>query len=208
VGGRSEACRVRCAGDRWGSRANGRLVVTLRGTLAGALALVVTVCASSHAAPPVVDMAEVRRLAREPVETILEGAPVGRVSDEDYRKAVNDSPRPVVVIFYANHDEKSRHLATLARYLALEFSQVITFYGYRVTAGAKVERETLGMLQKRYGVKQVPATLFYDNDRGKIELEKTDYSVPTLVEYRTPSLLFWKTYHQAIRDYIQKSILD
>jgi hypothetical protein len=57
-------------------------------------------------------------------------------------------------------------------------------------------------------VKQIPATLFYDNDRGKIELEKTDYSVPTMVEYRTPSLLFWRTYHQAIRDFIQKSILD
>ena len=153
-------------------------------------------------------MAEVRRLAREPVEKILEGVPVGRVTDQDYQKAVNDSPRPVVVIFYASHDEKSRHLATLARYLALEFSQVITFLGYRVTAGTTVGRETLTALQKQYGVKQVPATLFYDNDRGKIELEKAEYSVPTLAEYRTPSLLFWKTYHQAVRDYIQKSILD
>jgi hypothetical protein len=162
-----------------------------------------------HAAAPVtVDMAEVRRLAREPVETIFSGVPVGRIADADYRKAVHDSPRPVVVIFYANQDEKSRNLATLARYLALEFSQVITFYGYRVTAGATVERAALARLQTQYGVRQIPATLFYDNDRGKIELEKADYSVPALVEYRTPSLLFWRTYHQAIRDYIQKSILD
>jgi hypothetical protein len=29
-----------------------------------------------------------------------------------------------------------------------------------------------------------------------------------MLEYRTPSLLFWKTYHQAIREYIQKNILD
>jgi hypothetical protein len=176
--------------------------------LSGVVALGVTLCASSHAAPPAVDMAEVRHLAREPVETILSGAPVGRISDADYRKAVHDSPRPVVVVFYANQDEKSRNLATLVRYLALEFSQVITFYGYRVTAGATVERDALAALQKRYGVKQIPATLFYDNDRGRIELEKADYSVPTLAEYRTPSLLFWRTYHQAIRDYIQKSILD
>jgi hypothetical protein len=41
-----------------------------------------------------------------------------------------------------------------------------------------------------------------------MELERTDYSVPALVEYRTPSLFFWKTYHQAIREYIQKNILD
>jgi hypothetical protein len=27
-------------------------------------------------------------------------------------------------------------------------------------------------------------------------------------EYRTPGLLFWKTYHQAVREHIQKSILD
>jgi len=85
---------------------------------------------------------------------------------------------------------------------------VISFYGYRVATGATVERQALGTLQRQYGVKQIPATLFYDNDRGKIELEKTDYSVPTMVEYRTPSLLFWRTYHQAIRDFIQKSILD
>ena len=82
-------------------------------------------------------MAEVRRLAREPVETIFAGVPVGRISDADYRTAVHDSPRPVVVIFYANQDEKSRNLATLARYLALEFSQVITLHGIRVTAGSR-----------------------------------------------------------------------
>jgi hypothetical protein len=172
------------------------------------LGLTLGLAAAARATVPVVDMTEVRRLAREPVETILAGSPVTRISDKDYRTMVHDSPRPVVVIFYASQDEKSRNLATLARYLAVEFSQVITFYGYRVTAGASVERDALGALQKRYGVNRVPATLFYDNDRGKIELEKADYSVPTLAEYRTPSLLFFKTYHQAIRDYIQKSILD
>jgi hypothetical protein len=184
------------------------LTKTRRRALACLLGAAVWFTPAAHAAVPAVDMAEVRRLAREPVETIFTGAPLGPITDQDYRKLVQDSPRPVVVIFYASQDEKSRNLATLARYLALEFGQVITFYGYRVTAGATVGREALGALQKQYGVRQVPATLFYDNDRGKIELEKTDYSVPTTAEYRTPSLLFWRTYHQAIRDYIQKSILD
>jgi hypothetical protein len=171
-------------------------------------ALIAPAGAAAQAAAPAVDMADVRRLAREPVETIFAGAPVGPIAEADYRKVVHDSPRPVVVVFYASQDEKSRNLATLVRYLALEFSQVIAFYGYRVTAGTTVDRETLGALQGRYGVRQVPATLFYDNDRGRIELEKTDYSVPTVAEYRTPSLLFWRTYHQALRDYIRKSILD
>ena len=29
-----------------------------------------------------------------------------------------------------------------------------------------------------------------------------------MLEYRTPSMLFWRTYHQAIREYIEKNILD
>jgi hypothetical protein len=168
------------------------------------LALASLAGASSDA----VDMTEVRRLAREPVEAIFAGAPVGRLSDKDYKPLVHDSPRPVLVVFYANQDEKSRNLATLFRYLALEFRGEITFYAYQVTPGARVENKALGPLHKQYGVKQIPATLYYDNDRGKIELERTDYAVPTFAEYRTPNMLFWKTYHQVIREYIKKSILD
>ena len=172
------------------------------------LALVLGLASWVSASVPDPDMAEVRRLAREPVETILAGVPVGRISDQDYRKLVHDSPRPVVVFFYANQDEKSRNLATLGRYLAMEFKDVISFYAYQVSAGTQVDRPALESVRKRYGVKQIPATLFYDNDTGKIELEKADYAVPRVTEYRTPSMFFWKTYHQAIRDYIKKSILD
>ncbi len=192
---------------------NGRVqaragAVTRRAALLAGLGLAVSFRRPARAAAPEVDMAEVRRLAREPVETIFAGAPVGHVSDADYRKTVEGSPRPVVVVFYANQDERSRNLATLARYLAFEFSEVVAFYGYRVTAGARVESQAIAALQKQYRINRVPASLFYDNDRGKMELERTDYSVPALVEYRTPSLFFWRTYHQAIREYIQKSILD
>ena len=155
-----------------------------------------------------VDMAEVRRLAREPVETIFAGAPIGRVSDADYWQTVQGSPKPVVVVFYANHEERSRHLATLIRYLALEFNGSVAFYGYPVTAGATVEHGALAALKKRYKVTQVPATLFYDNDHGKMELEKTEYSVPAVIEYRTPRPLLWSTYHQRVRKYIQDHILD
>ena len=54
----------------------------------------------------------------------------------------------------------------------------------------------------------MPATLFYDNDKGKMELETSDYSVPTMAEYRTPSPFFWNTYYQATRKYIKENILD
>jgi hypothetical protein len=182
--------------------------VTRRRALAAVLGVALSLCPAARAAVPEPDMADVRRLAREPVEAIFSGVPVGRVSDADYWRTVQGSPTPVVVVFYANQDERSRNLATLARYLALEFSGTVAFYGYRVTDTARVESQAIAALQKRYGVTKVPASLFYDNDRGKMELERTDYSVPALVEYRTPSLFFWKTYHQAIREYIQKNILD
>jgi len=155
-----------------------------------------------------VDMAEVRRLAREPVETIFSGAPIGRVSDADYWQTVRGSPKPVVVVFYANQDERSRHLATLIRYIAQEFDGSVAFYGYPVTAGATVDHAALAALRKRYKVTQVPATLFYDNDHGKMELERTEYSVPAVIEYRTPRPLLWSTYHQRVRKYIQDHILD
>ena len=179
-------------------------MVTPSMSLAGALGLMMSLCLTVQAA----DMAEVRRLAREPVETILSGAPIGRVSDATYWKTVQGSPKPVVVVFYANQDQQSRHLATLVRYLALEFSESVVFYGYPVTAGASVEHNALAAIRKRYGVRKVPATLFYDNDRGKMELERTDYSVPAMIEYRTPRPLFWNTYYQTTRKYIRENILD
>jgi hypothetical protein len=182
--------------------------VTRRGLLAGLTTLALGPGRPARAAAPPVDMADIRRLAREPVETIFAGAPIGRLTDGDYWKTVRGSPRPVVVVFYANQDERSRNLATLARSLAVEYAEVIGFYGYRVTAGTTVERVALDEIDRRYGVKRLPATLFYDNDHGNMELERTDYSVPAMLEYRTPSMLFWRTYHQAIREYIEKNILD
>jgi hypothetical protein len=175
-------------------------MVARRMALAGGLGLMMSLCLTVQAAD--VNMTEVRRLAREPVETILAGAPIGRVSDATYWQTVQGSPKPVVVMFYANTDQRSRHLATLVRYLALEFSETVAFYGYPVPAGATA----LAALHK-YGVTRVPATLFYDNDHGKMELERTDYTVPAVIEYRTPNPLLWSTYHQATRKYIQDYIL-
>jgi hypothetical protein len=174
-----------------------------RGLLALSLLAVVTL---RHATA--IDMAEVRRLAQQPVGQILRGTPFADVTDADYRQKVAGSPRPVIVVFYADRDEKSRNLATLARYLAQEFGSKITFYGYRASDTAAVDRPTLERLQKSYGIRQIPATLFYDNDRGKIELERTDYDVPSLVEYRTPSMLFFRTYYSAIQKYVTENILD
>ncbi len=154
------------------------------------------------------DMTEVRRLAQQPVGAILRGTAFADITDADYREKVQGSPRPVIVIFYADRDEKSRNLATLARYLAQDFGDKIGFYGYRASDAASADKPTLDRLRQRYGVRQIPATLFYDNDRGTMELERTDYDVPTLTEYRTPSMLFFRTYYTTIHKYITDQILD
>jgi hypothetical protein len=41
-----------------------------------------------------------------------------------------------------------------------------------------------------------------------MELEKRDYSVPSLIEYRTPRPLLWNIYYQTTRKYIRENILD
>ncbi len=179
-------------------------MVMRRMALAGTLGFMLSLCPAVLAAN--VNMTEVRRLAREPVDTILSGAPIGQIADAAYWPTVQGSSKPVVVMFYANQDPRSRHLATLVRYLALEFGKSVMFYCYPVTAGATVEPNALAALEK-YGVTRVPATLFYDNDHGKMELERTDYTVPAVIEYRTPNPLLWNTYHQATRKYIQDYIL-
>ena len=162
--------------------------------------------AVAHAAE--IDMTEVRRIAHEQVHQILHGTPFIDISDSDYLQKIHTGTRPAIVVFYADKDEKSRLLATLGRYLATDFSNKITFYAYRASNGAHVDKKTLQHLQKSYGVKQIPATLFYDNDKGKMELERTNYAVPTLAEYRTPSTFFFKVYYNTISDYINKNILD
>jgi hypothetical protein len=161
---------------------------------------------SGHAAE--IDMAKVRQLAKQPVHEILRGTSFTEISDADYRQKIDNGSRPAIVVFYADQDEKSRLLATLARYLAADFSSKIGFYAYRTTNGARAGKKTLQHVLKSYGVKQIPATLFYDNDKGRMELERTNYTVPTLAEYRAPNTLFFKMYYSTIRDYIEKNILD
>ena len=155
-----------------------------------------------------VDMAEVRRLAKEPVETILEGSPVEIINKNTYWDRVRKSSKPVTVMFYTSKDQKSRDAATLFRYLALDFHQAIHFYGYKVADNTPVERQILKQLNESYSLDKVPGTFFYDNDKGNMELEKEDYSVPLLKEYRTPGRLLWKTYYKYVTKYIRENILD
>ena len=155
-----------------------------------------------------VNMTEVRKLAEQPVKTILQGTPVIKISDVDYQDLVFKSTRPVVVLFYIDQDQDSRNLATLLRYLSIDFQKRITFCIYEVAEKRPISKDLSARLQKTYSLDKVPGTFFYDNDKGKIELERENYQVPSLKEYRTPKMLFWKTYYTTITKYIEENILD
>jgi hypothetical protein len=155
-----------------------------------------------------VNMAEVEALAARPVREILKDTPFQEIDDAEYWAAVRGSKRPVVVLFYSNEDQPSQNLATLLRYIAVDYSDRITFYRFMVVPKGKPDRETLIRMEKAYSLDQVPGTFFYDNDTGAMVLEKEDYTLPTFKEYRTPGMFLWKVYYFAVREYIDKHILD
>ena len=175
---------------------------------AGAVFLACLVVPDGVALTAEIDMAEVRALAARPVREILKDTPVQEIDDQRYWEVVRGSRRPVIVMFYSNQDELSQNLATLLRYVAVDYSDKIAFYHFMVAAKGKPDRPTLTRMQKAYSLDKVPGTFFYDNDPGTMVLEKEDYTVPTFKEYRTPGMVLWKVYYSKIREYIDKHILD
>ncbi len=175
---------------------------------AAAVMLAYLVVPGGVALPAEVNMAEVEALAGRPVRDILKGSPFQEIDDQRYWEAVRRSRRPVVVMFYSNQDRDSQNLATLRRYVAVDYSDKITFYHFMVVPKGKPDRPTLTRMEKAYSLDKVPGTFFYDNDTGTMVLEKEDYAVPTFKEYRTPGMFLWKVYYSRVRAYIDKHILD
>jgi len=155
-----------------------------------------------------IKMAEVEALAKLPVREILKDSAVQEVDGETYWKFVRGSERPVVVMFYSNEDQDSQNLATLVRYIASDYSSRVAFYRLMVVPKGKPDRPTIARMQAAYGLDKVPGTFFYDNDTGKMVLDREEYDLPTFKEYRTPGLFLWKVYYNKVRAYIDKSILD
>jgi hypothetical protein len=62
--------------------------------------------------------------------------------------------------------------------------------------------------RRRLREDKTPGILFYDNDSGKMVLEDEQYIEANFKDFRTPSLLLWKIYYNAVCSYIDKNILD
>ena len=155
-----------------------------------------------------IDMSRVRALAALPVTEIFRDSPVRELPRASYWKTIRESSRPVVVMFYSNVDPESQRLASLVRYVSLKYKDKISIYRVMVVAKGKPAKLVADEYEKNYGLDKTPGVLFYDNDSGKMVLEDEQYIDANFKEFRTPSLLFWKVYYNAVCNYIDKNILD
>lgn len=156
-----------------------------------------------------VNMDDVRALSKKQVKDILRDAPIKDIDQKSYWDIVHNSSKPVVIIFYSNLEKHSRHLATLLRYVAIDFSDKILFCGYQVTDKDKPDHVTAKKLNKFHDLDKTPGALFYDHhESGKKVLEHEHYEVPAFKEYRTPSMMLWKVYYSKVEKVITEKILD
>lgn len=79
---------------------------------------------------------------------MLSGTQFVPLSDSDYWVNIKHSEKPIVVLFYGNHDEHSRRLATLARYLAQAFYDSVAFFSYPVNTSTHAGHDYLARLKK------------------------------------------------------------
>ena len=155
-----------------------------------------------------IDMAKVRALAALPVNEISRDSPVRELPRESYWKTIRESPVPVAVMFYSDVDPESQRLATLVRYVAIKYKDKVAVYRVMVVANGKPTKAIAADYEKSYSLDKTPGILFYDNDSGKMVLEGEQYVDANFKEFRTPSLLLWKVYYNAVCSYIDKNILD
>jgi len=102
-------------------------------------------------------------------------------------------------------DPESQRLATLVRYISIKYHDKISFYRVMVVANGKPAKVIAADYEKSYSLDKTPGILFYDNDSGKMILEDEQYIDANFKEFRTPSLLLWKVYYNAVCSYIDKT---
>jgi hypothetical protein len=155
-----------------------------------------------------VDMSAVRAFAALPVKETLRESPVRELARASYWRTIRESPTPVVVMFYSNVDPESQRLASLLRYVSFKYSAKLATYRMMVVENGKPPRAIAADYEKSFGLDKTPGILFYDNDTGQVRLEGENYIDANFKEFRTPSLLLWKVYYNAVCSYIDKNILD
>lgn len=151
---------------------------------------------------------QVRRLARQPVDRILAGAPVEFITLKRYPQILRDTRTPLIAFFYGNSEPESQRVATLIRYLAPEYRGRIGFYAVRTASQGKPSQRVARDIARRYGVRSVPGVLFYDNPGQRLVLKQEEYIAADFKEFRTPRMFMWSTYHRVVKSELDKLLVD
>ena len=128
--------------------------------------------------------------------------------NENYRREVWNSDKPVLVLFYAGDFGKPSNeispyngLASVYKHIQEKFGDEIKFCAFKVSNEYYLDRWIKPFIREAYGAKTLPAILFYDNDRGEIEYDEQFIGGPCKVEN-------WLKDYKIIKNYTQKNILD
>ena len=155
-----------------------------------------------------VNIKEVRRLAKLPVNEILLGSSIEIISIDRYWARVRGRTNPLVVFFYADNDGDSQRLATLIKYVIPHYQNKLSFARVQVSEVGKPGKNTASDLRVRYSLDKTPGILYYDNVGEKMVLEEEDYIEADFKEYRTPKMFIWNSYYSGVRKELDKLLSD
>ena len=155
-----------------------------------------------------IDMTEVRKLAKLSVDDILNVVLVPEIKIDNYWETIRGRKRPKVVFFYSNNDGPSQRVATLIRFIAMDYSDRLAFRRVKVVETGKPDAKLRKNLVARFSLDNTPGILFYDNVGDKMVLEGEDYVDADFKEFRTPKMLLWKTYYSAVRKELDRLLSD
>ncbi len=154
-------------------------------------------------------MKDVRDLAKSPVDEILDQETIQIFSMENYWKSVHGRNKPLVVFFYSNNHGPSQRLATLIKHVSPSYINKLSFARIKVSEKGKPAKELAKQLNERFSLDSTPGILFYDNSANSdMILEHEDYIDADFKEFRTPSMLLWKTYYVAVRKELDALLAD
>ncbi len=171
--------------------------------------LVLSMCFSPAAVgSSKIKMKDVRVLAKEPVNRILAQAPIEEFTIDSYWKSVNGRNKPLVVFFYSNRHSPSQRVATLIRYIAPDYADRMAFAKVQVADKGSPGKKQAEQLNKSFSLDNTPGILFYDNVNSTMVLEDEDYIDADFKEFRTPSMLLWRTYYSAVRKELDALLAD
>ncbi len=155
-----------------------------------------------------VNIKEIRRLSKSPVNKILQNSSIELISIEHYWPYVRGRTKPLVVFFYSDIDSDSQRLATLIKYISPHFQTKLSFARVQVVEKGKPNKNTTSDLRSRYSLDKTPGILYYDNVADKMVLEEEDYIEADYKEFRTPNMFIWNIYYSGVRKELDKLLSD